>query len=221
MDDRNLARRKTPQEVADQVARNYFGVTDDVSRRRAIRQYLIAVVWYTVLVPSMFYLRFRHIGSLGWGTTIFFDTYCILAAIGLYFRPRTEYHSPVAVRGDWLDRVGAFWLVGCAFGPLFGWIATTGTFPITRTSWHWLYGLRVFLAAVVPIVLALPLMRYVRGKSTWVALPLLLGVTLLPVSSAMNVSRDLWEGPILRQSPSTGQPDLFLQHTGRSLGIER
>lgn len=220
MDDANLPRGETPQEVAAQVAQDFFGVTDDASRRRAIRKCLISLVWFTVLIPSVFYLRFRGVGPLGWGTTIFFDTYCLLSVIGLYFQPRTEYHSPVPLRGDWLDRVGAFWLVGCAFGPFFGWIVTTGTFPITLTSWHWLYGLRVFLAAGVPIALALPLTRYVRGKSTWVALPLLVGVTLLPVSSAMNVSQDLWEGPIVRQAQSTGQWELFLQHTERSLGLE-
>ena len=87
--------------------------------------------WFTALIPLIFYLRFRRVGPLGWGTTVFFDTYCVLAAIGLYFRPRTEYHSPVALRGNWLDRVCAFWLVGCAFGPFFGWIVTTGVFPIT------------------------------------------------------------------------------------------
>jgi hypothetical protein len=80
-----------------------------------------------------------------------------------------------------------------------------------------MYGLRVLLAAVVPLVLALPLTRYVRGKSAWVALPLLV-VTLLPVSSGMNVSLDLWEGPIVRQLRLTGPPELFLKHTGRSLG---
>jgi hypothetical protein len=176
---------ESTQETADKVARTFFGVTDEVSRRSVIRQCLTSIVWCTLLIPSAFYLRFRHIGPLGWGTTVFFDVYCLLTAIGLYFRPRTEYHSPVALRGDWLDRIGAFWLVGCAFGPFFGWIVTTGTFPITATSWRWLYGLRVFLAAVIPLLLALPLTRYVRGKASRVALPLLVGVTLLPISSAM------------------------------------
>ena len=209
-----------PQETAAKVARTFFGVTDEVSRRCAIRQSLTSIIWFTLLIPLIFYLRFRHIGPLGWGTTVFFDVYCLLSAIGLYFQPRTEYHSPVALRGDWLDRIGAFWLIGCAFGPFFGWIVTTGTIPITPSSWRWLYGLRVFLAAGVPLFLALPLTRYIRGKASWVALPLLLGVTLLPVSSAMNVSRDLWEGPIVRQVQSTGRWELYLKHTERSLRID-
>ena len=209
---------ETPQETAGMVARTFFGVTDEPSRRRAIRQCLTSVVWFTLLIPSMFYLRFRKIGPLGWGTTVFFDVYCLLSAIGLYFQPRTEYHSPVRARGDWLDRVGAFWLVGCAFGPFLGWIVTTGTVPITPASWRWLYGLRVCLAAGVPLALALPLTRYVRGRATWVALPLLVGVTLLPVSSAMNVSLDLWEGPVMQQVQLTGRTELYLRHTERSLG---
>ena len=172
-----------------------------------------------MLVPLAFYLRFRHIGPLGWGTTVFFDVYCLLTAVGFIFP--TAYRIPFAVplQGDLLDRIGAFWLVGCAFGPFFGWIVTTGVIPITPTTWSWLYALRVFLAAGIPLLLALPLTRYVRGKSAWVALPLLVGVTLLPISSAMNVSLDLWEGPV-RQVESSGGPGLYLKHTKRSLDAQ-
>ena len=216
----NRPHRDTPQEVADKIAKSFFGVTDRLSRQAAIRQCLLAAGVYAVVIPLVFYLRFGYVGPLGWGTTVFFIVYFLLSAIGLYFRPLTEYHSPVKLRRDWLDRVGAFWLVGCTFGPFFGWIATTGTFPITLSSWRWLYGLRVILAAVVPILLALPLTRYIRGKSTWVALPLLICVTLLPISTAMNVAMDLWEGPIVRQVRSTGGPDLLLQHTGRVLDVD-
>jgi len=203
---------RTPLQTSDDMARIFSGVTDEASRRRAIRDWLLAVPQLTVLIPFIFYLRFGFIGPLGWGLTVFFDVYCLLWAVGLYFRPRREYHSPVKLKGDWKDRVGAFWLVACAFGPLFGWMVTN-FFPITQASWHWLYGLRVFLAAGLPILLALPLLRYIRGKSTAVALPLLLLVTLLPVSTAMQVGRDLWEGPVLK-----GGSELYLQHSEHSLG---
>lgn len=204
----------TPQQVSDRVGRIYFGVIDESSRRRVIQQCLLGAVEATVLVPFLFYLRFGRVGPLGWGTTVFFVVYLLLTATALYFRPRTEFHTPVALRGDWVDRVGAFWLVGCAFGPFLGWIVTSGTLPVTQNSWRWLYGARVFLAALVPILLALPLTRYVRGKSTLIALPLLVIVTLLPVSTAMNVSLDLWEGPI---GNGTTESNLYLVHTKRVL----
>lgn len=221
MNDTDHTHGKTPLETSHQVAKTFFGVKDRASRQEAIRSSLISVVWITLLVPSIFYLRFREVGPLGWGTTVFFDVYCLLSAIGLYFGTRAEYHSPVPLHGNWLDRVGAFWLVACVFGPFFGWIVTTGVFPITQASWHWLYGLRVFFAAGIPVLTALPLTRYVRGKSVRVALPLLLCVTLLPVLSAMNVSRDLWDGTVVRQLRATCQPELYLKHTGRSLGVCR
>jgi len=182
------------------------------SRRRVILEWLGATPKITALIPMAFYLEFGAIGRLGWGCAVFLDVYCLLWAIGLYFLPRTEYYSPVQLRRDWVDRVGAFWLVGCAFGPLLGWLVTE-TFPITPDSWHWLYGLRALLAAGVPLVLALPLLRYVRGKSSLVALPLLVVITLLPVSTAIPVIQDLLEGPCVRQAPSTSEPEFYLKRT--------
>ena len=209
--------KEAPQETADAMPRVFAGVTDDVSRRRAILEWLGATPKITVLIPVAFYLRFGAIGPLGWGSAVFFDVYCLLWAIGLYFGPRAEYHSQVRPRRDWVDRIGAFWLVGCAFGPLFGWLVTEA-FPITPGSWHWLYGLRAFLAAGVPLVLALPLLRYVRGKSSLVAGPLLVVITLLPVSTAVPVIQDLLEGPSVRQAPSTSESEIYLKYTERSLG---
>src|SRR6201999_2194471 len=102
----------------------------------------------------------------------------------------------------WLDRIGAFWLVGCAFGPFFGWLVIEAWRPLTTESWYWLYFLRAFLAAGLPVLLALPLLRYARGKSRMVGLPLLLIITLLPVSTAIGSIQDLLEGPVLRQAKS-------------------
>lgn len=211
----------SPKETADQVAKAFFGVgSDKASHQTAIRQLLVGAVECAVLIPLLFYWRFGNIGGLGWGTTIFFVAYCLLAATGLYFRSRTEYHTPVRLRGDWADRIGAFWLVSCVFGPLLGWIITSA-FPITVTTWRWLYALRVIVAAGAPLITAVPLTRYLRGKATWVALPLLVVITLLPIWSAVNVSRDLWEGPMVRQVQSADQPELYLQYTEQSLGLAK
>jgi hypothetical protein len=116
--------------------------------------------------------------------------------------------------------VGAFWLVSCAFGPFFGWVLTSIA-PLTATSWRWVYGLRFFLAAGLPIITALPILRYVRGKAARVALPLLLGVTMLAIWSVVNVGRDLLNGPVVQQVRSTGQLEMVLKFTAQSLGVIR
>src|SRR2546430_16021923 len=64
------------------------------------RRWLIGAVWAVVLVPLMFYLKFGTVGPLGWGMTVFFVAYCLVAATGLHFLVRPEYHTPVAWRND-------------------------------------------------------------------------------------------------------------------------
>ena len=215
MNEPNPRPGESPQQVSRYVARQYFGITDEASRSQAIRSCLLGSVVAWILTPPLFYLRFRQVGPLGWGTTCFFSIYLVLTAIGLYFGPRTEFHSPVHLRGDWVDRIGAFWLVGCVFEPFLGWIVTSGIIPLTISTWRWFYWVRLLLAAVLPIVLALPLTRYVRGKAALIALPLLVAITFLPISSVMNVSLDLWEGPITRPVTPGAQLALFLRHTER------
>ena len=196
-----------PQAAAADVARRYLRLdTDPASLRRAAIQFAVGAVQSALLIPLIFKARFGVVGDLGWGTTVFVVAWCLLAAVGLFFQKRTEFHTTVKLRGDWLDHLGAFWLVACAFGPLFGWIASN-VLPVTADSWRTVYGLRVFLAAGLPLLTAVPLTRYITGKAAWVSLPMLILVTLLPISSAFNTSRDLRDGPLGGR----------LVHTGRTL----
>jgi hypothetical protein len=64
---------------------------------------------------------------------------------------------------------------------------------------------------------ALPLTRYLRGKATLIALPILVAITLLPVMSAVNVSRDLVAGPITQHNQTTDQLEYYLSYTGRTI----
>jgi hypothetical protein len=214
-------KKPSPEDTARQIAKTFFGVGDDpASTRSAVRRLLLSALEAAVLIPALFFARFGEVGGLGWGTTLFFVVYCLLAAVGLQFRSQTKYHTPVAARGDWLDWIGAFWLVSCAFGPFFGWMLTSAL-PLTASTWRWLYTLRVVLAAGLPLMTAIPLTRYLRGKATLVALPILVVVTLLPIWSVSNVTRDLWEGPVVSSAQETGLPELYLQHTNRYLGSAR
>ena len=98
-----------------------------------MRRWLWGIVWSFVLIPALFYLQFGEVGALGWGATVFFAALCLLVAVGLHFHGRHEYRTPVALRNGWLDWIGAFWLVACAFGPLFGW-ALTAAFELTAAN---------------------------------------------------------------------------------------
>lgn len=208
--------------TAEAVARRFFrSGSDPESLKRDIRRWALGAVWAAVLVPAIFYLKFGTVGLLGWGLTIFLIAYCLLSATGLYFLVRPEYHTPVTFRNDWMDRLGAFWLVACAFGPLIGW-ALTATVPLTGNSWHVVYWGRLGLCIGLPLLTALPLLRYVRGQGAPVMLAILLGVTALPVWSGWATWRDLQEGPIVRATNKTYTgnrigTELYLVHTERVL----
>jgi hypothetical protein len=202
---------RQPPSVAEQMAQTFFGAgSDPASIRRAIRRWLIAAGYAAVLTPLIFWLRFGEVGALGWGLTVFLTVYCLLTAVGLYYLRRPEYHTPVAVRGDWRDRVGAFWLVSCAFGPFLGWVLTSAT-PLTVENWRWLYAGRAFFSVILPLITALPLLRYVRGKGTLVMLALLIGVTALPIWSCWDICRDLVSSPV------TAERTAHLPYTGEVL----
>jgi len=209
-----------PEETAEKIARGFFGVKPDpASRRGAVLEFLAGALASLVLVPFLFWLFFGQVDGFVWGLTIFFAVYCLLAAVGIFFLPRREFHTKVLLHGNLADRIGAFWLVSCAFGPLLGWMITSAL-PITLVSWRWLYGTRALLAAGLPLLTALPQVRYLRGKAVAVALPLLVAITLLPVVSTVNVSRDLWQGPVARQVQN-GQMQLYLEYTDQALGPPR
>jgi len=213
-----MPHQPSPKDTSDAIARSVFGVeADPASRSAAARQMLIGAVFAAVLTPALFLLRFGEVGALGWGLTVFFVVYCVLSAAGLYFGPRTAYHSRVPVRNDWLDKLGAFWLMACAFGPFFGWVIAA-IIPITLDSWRVVYGVRVFLAAGLPLITMLPLTRYARGKAALIALPMLIGITLLAVWTAVDTGRDLLTGPIERLTPN-GQLELYLEQTDQVLPV--
>lgn len=214
------------------------------------RRWLATAVFVAATVPALFYLKFGAVGQLGWGLTVFFMAFCVLAAVGSHFRGKPEYHTPVAARGDWLDRIGAFWLVACAFGPFFGYLVTA--FPLTEANWRWRFTARMVLVVALPVVTALPLTRYARGRAALVAVPLLVGVTALPIVTGYWTARDLADGPVTRRAEVVWSSDerktlravdgppfdadagghelgeeadvvdvTFLPHTGRVLAVSR
>jgi hypothetical protein len=148
-------------------------------------------------MPLLFYLRFGTVSWFAAGFTIFLVVLCLLFALGFFFQSRKEYHSPVPLEGNLADRVGSFWLVACAFGPFFGWIITA--VGVSESSWRWQYLARAFLAVILPVITAVPLVQYARGKAALIAIPLLFGVTALPIISCLWVLADLNDGPRIVQ----------------------
>lgn len=175
------------------------------------RPFLQAIPFVLVLTPLYFWLRFGELPPLAWGLTIFLCTLCLLIAVGLHFQGRPAYHTALKATGGLSDRLGAFWLLACAFGPLAGWI-TTSAFPVQENTWRTLYLLRVIFAIALPLLTALPLVRYALGSPKRLALLILIGVTLLASLAGWLNLFDLLSGPATRQDEE--QMITYLRYTG-------
>src|SRR6266498_63874 len=128
----------------DRILANYFKVSSiKGDNRELVKRFLLGALWSALLTPLLFYLKFGTVHWFSISFTIFLVVLCLLFALGLYFRNKTEYHTRVPMEGSIADRIGAFWLVACAFGPFFGWLITA--FPPSETSWKWQYLSRAFL----------------------------------------------------------------------------
>ena len=190
---------------------------------RVLWRWVLAALTAVVWVPTRFYLETGEVPPLAWGLSVFLAALCLLVGVGMYYARRTEYHTQVESRGGWADRVGAFWLVSCGLGPFFGW-TLTNAFTLTEGNWRWLYWGRAGLSVGLPVLTALPLLRYVGGRGAPLMLALLLGVTALPLWSAWATLRDLRDGPsnLLVRSSTPGGRDAeyrYLPHTNRVLAV--
>src|SRR5262245_28214145 len=146
---------------------------------------------WTLLILPIFYFQTSDIRfSLGaFGVLVGF---LLLVAGGFYLADEPDFHTKVVFKNNWLDKIGAFWLIAIFFGPLMGYLITL--IQPTLKSWRWQFGARVFFAATLPVLLSLPLYRYARGKAALIAVPFLVGLTLLPCLTAYWVARDLVTG---------------------------
>lgn len=178
----------------ERILARYFKVTSTTGDNRQLaKRFLLGALWSAALTLLLFYLKFGSISCFSIGFTIFLVVLCLLFALGLFIQNKPEYQTNVPMEHSLADRIGAFWLVACAFGPFFGWLVTA--IPPTEASWKWQYLGRAFLAVILPVITAVPLVPYARGKSALIAIPLLLVITALPILSCLWVLADLNDGP--------------------------
>ncbi len=78
-------------------------------------------------------------------------------------------------------------------GALIGWILTD-LIDITLSNWRTLFAIRATFV-LVPLICALPLFRYVRGRTKYVGLAIIACWTALPVLTGLQSAVDLLRGP--------------------------
>jgi len=201
----------TDYKTRDRILARYFKVPSlDGDNRPIIRRFLWGSVWAAILTPALFYLRSGKVDWFAISCTIFLVVACWLYALGFHFRSRKEYHTRVPMEWTLPDRIGSLWLVACGLGPFFGWLITS--FGVTESSWRWQYLARAFLSVILPVITAIPLLTYARGRAALIAVPWLLVITALPIFSCLWVLSDMRSGAEtvvveVWRDPATGRRD--------------
>lgn len=162
------------------VFRNFGGVDTEAPLSILIPRAAVAILFSDLLILLVFWLGLGELNAFVFGFVGFLTVFQILAIVGLRFYDRDDLHSTKDLKGDWADKIGAFWLVSCFFGPLAGWICGSLAAENSRFEVHLLAAAVIFSCAL-PVLTMLPLVRYIEAHIAYIQIPLLVFVTALPV----------------------------------------
>ena len=156
-----------------------------------IPQLLVSIATSSAVVTIVFRLYFGEFAMFAFAFAGFLSILQILMVIGFRFQSRAEFH--VATKPDLglLDKIGGFWLVACLLGPFISWICgnLADGFPQGRTAF---LVIAVAFSLVFPVITLLPNVRYVGGKASYIQVPLLVLITMLPVILGVHYLIKLW-----------------------------
>lgn len=146
----------------------------------------------TILILFIFWIDFGEIPHFAIGFAIVLAVFQILMVIGIRFRNRTDLHVTKTVKNDWLDKLGAIWLMACAFGALAGWICNqlANGFPDLSLIFQIL---SILFAIFLPFITMLPNLRYLETKVLYIQIPILFLVTTLPMFVGLTQLRALFK----------------------------
>ncbi len=147
-------------------------------------------------IALLSYARIGAVTPIGWDLMTLLGVALLLPTLANAFRRTAAYAEAVTDGPAWITPVAAIWLCVCLLGPFVGYALTSTTlWPPTPSSWHGQYEARVLLNIALPVGLAAPLGLFLaNSRARWVAVPVVLCVTALPVASAWNSMRDLRVG---------------------------
>lgn len=157
-------------------------------------KYWYSIVLISVVVPLIFWLRFGRVD----GFAIAFTAFLLLLITTVQFlqNPGGKYENGGVKKlsPSRFDKLGVVWLLSIPFAPFLSWMIAE-FFTITIYNWHAILGIKAGLCVVLPCICVLPLVRYINGRTAFVAGLILVIGTCFPVIIGWNSMVDLIEGP--------------------------
>ncbi|MEZ5428515.1 MAG: hypothetical protein R2747_19750 [Pyrinomonadaceae bacterium] len=169
----------------------FGGINAEASLWVLLPKVLASLFFSSVMILLRFWQMFGYLSAFAFGFVIFTSALQVLIIVGLRFQNRTDLAVDQPERFNWLDWIGAWWLMACAGGAFFGWLC--GNLAVAFPAWDLTFQLaKVFLTIVLPILTMLPNTRYVSAKTAYIQIPLLIVVTTLPMLVGIGSVWTLW-----------------------------
>lgn len=168
------------------------------------------------IVPGLFWLRFGA-WRFGFGLAAFL----VLLVIAVQFIPALDWkygdgQAALKVKPRVFDRLAVVWLLAIPFAPFFAWVIGSLATVNVRT-WRVVLGSQALLCVALPVVCALPLLRYVRGRAAPYSLLILLLGTMFPVSFGWSPAADVVRGPRWESVEVSGSARVHMTVRGRDV----
>lgn len=154
-------------------------------------QLLQSIVISVGIILIVFWFTFGELSLFAFGFAAFLAVMQVLMVVGFRLQNRSDDQVAAPDKLSKLDMIGGCWLVACAFGAFFAWIcgSLAPGFPGISSA---LYIAAAVLSIGLPVLTALPNLRYIGGKATYIQVPLIVIVTMLPVIEGCYYLRRIW-----------------------------
>ena len=179
--------------VVSVIPNRFDGADVEGSLWLLVPRVAVGIAASVFLVLAGFWLQLGEIPMYAIGFCVFLIALQILLIVGLRFGNRPEVHTKVAPKNGLLDKIGAWWLMACAFGAFFGWVAGT-LVSFSPEYWYLFLSFKVFLTILLPVATMLPNIRYISRNAAYIQVPIMFVVTLLPILVGLGAAMTLIAG---------------------------
>lgn len=174
------------------------------------------LVAIAAIVPALFWLRFDT-----WRFGLALAAFLILLVLGVQFIPELDRkygdeQAALKVKPSVFDRLAVVWLLAIPFAPFLAWVIGSLA-TVNVRAWRLVLGSQACLCVALPVVCALPMLRYVRGRAAPYSLLILFLGTMFPVSFGWSPAADVVRGPRWESVEVSGSVRVHLYGRGRDV----
>jgi len=158
-------------------------------------QSLFSLPWFAagvLISPPLLIIPFA---SFWWAFYFSLIMLCFLCGFGMFALVNKGFKDKYEQDFQFGNYLFA-WVASCFISPFLGWFAVNFWTTLTEDNWQRFFIVRILFSVVLPVIFALPLLRYLQKDIASLIITAILLFTLFPSFTCYWTVRDLIEGKI-------------------------